>query len=714
IQKIKVWDQEVDTLATDMMYSHEVDTAHQAIAQWYKNEVAIWSFGSLASYAAACEKEKQFAADVLLKIDVHEELDGYDDFVCKALAPEGLALTLGGPGRSWRRSGEGWLPVDTKVQILDSAEEKVLVPWAFLGAFPGDQGRPFFAKACPAQRAECAESRRSKPKERRRLLERRRGGAVRRSLREQKARREDRWYGMTDEASGGLALVPLSGLSGSTIERLLEELDLLRADPDDEELPGLLTFNRIIMHHMVHAGQPHGICMDVGALPDRVKPNPPSNNACRKLLEAASQRERERSTLDEYEACEGVDTMPSKQDDTEQLVQVLAGSRETEFLTLKRIECLLDATRAIRSGSAEVLPEAFEAQNSSVAACAGASFGGNFQVTSPKVTLQAGTLGHSRLDVLERGRSENGIWKQRLKRAPVDWELAPMSHRAGTGDAPIPGLVTSRRNPAYKQRLQKQKEAEAAAEAARRAQIAQVKAAKQLHKSRRRRSPGKRSRSPSRRKEKEVRETSEEREERRSREKKEAEAKALKAQKDAEEKKKRAAEEAENRKRWAEQEAKWAEERRLREEQKKLEEERKVARQQKLKGAFAMADDDEDDEEQRKKELQKKQKSRAPLAAAPASSVVVPAATASRPKAEKDGQDPISLRASLADPSGPRVHSPGEVAEHFRRLSEMKRRFRRTEFGGPRKRTPSRSRSREKYNSARVCIKEKERSRGRD
>merc|ERR1719476_151322 len=66
-------------------------------------------------------------------------------------------------------------------------------------------------------------------------------------------------------------------------------------------------------------------------------------------------------------------------------------------------------------------------------------------------------------------------------------------------------------------------------------------------------------------------------------------------------------------------------------------------------------------------------------------------------------EDAVALRASLADPSAPRSFAPGEVAEHFRRLSEMKRRFRRAEFGGPDKQTRarevSRSRSREKYNS---------------
>lgn len=65
-------------------------------------------------------------------------------------------------------------------------------------------------------------------------------------------------------------------------------------------------------------------------------------------------------------------------------------------------------------------------------------------------------------------------------------------------------------------------------------------------------------------------------------------------------------------------------------------------------------------------------------------------------------QDAISLRASLADPSGPRVHSPGEVAEHFRRLSEMKRRFRRPEFGGP-KRKRSGSRPRQGRSSRPAC-----------
>mmetsp|Transcript_15593 Transcript_15593/g.36937 ORF Transcript_15593/g.36937 Transcript_15593/m.36937 type:complete len:366 (+) Transcript_15593:95-1192(+) len=78
-----------------------------------------------------------------------------------------------------------------------------------------------------------------------------------------------------------------------------------------------------------------------------------------------------RCACSNFEAC--VNATATELESSYQVAQVLAGSRETEFLTLKRIECLLDA---------------FEAQNSSVAACAGA-FGGNFQVTSPKVTLEA-------------------------------------------------------------------------------------------------------------------------------------------------------------------------------------------------------------------------------------------------------------------------------------------------------------------------------------
>jgi len=255
IQKIKVWDQEVDPMAIDMAYSHEVSQAHQTMAQWYKNEMDVYSFGSLASYAAACVQDPRFAADLLLKIDVHDELDGYDDFVCKALDSDGLALTLGGPGKSWRRSGDGWLPVDVKCAILDSAEEKVLVPWAFMGSFPGAQDRePFFAAAEPA-RAECFVSSRRESLQRRKPSMRygrtgrrgRRGRGRRKDEKEEKS--EGRWYTMTDELSDGLALT-------TGIEDLLDEVDLdvvganvgllsqldALEEEEDEDLPGLVVF----------------------------------------------------------------------------------------------------------------------------------------------------------------------------------------------------------------------------------------------------------------------------------------------------------------------------------------------------------------------------------------------------------------------------------------------------------------------------------------
>jgi len=230
-------------MATDMMFASEVDSAHQNFAQWYAGEIAVWSFGSLASYAAACEKDTRFGANLLLKLDVHDELDGYDDFVCKALVEDGLALTLGGPGKSWRRSGAGWFPVDTKCDILDAAEEKVQMPWAFMGAFPGDQDRQhFFTKGCPAQRADCSECRRG-PGERRpgrpRVSHRRRRGSSKqhdwRSADSQKS--EGRWYDMADEDTACYReKVPRdmpNQQTAASIETLLAGLDLpsLSSDP---------------------------------------------------------------------------------------------------------------------------------------------------------------------------------------------------------------------------------------------------------------------------------------------------------------------------------------------------------------------------------------------------------------------------------------------------------------------------------------------------
>lgn len=297
-----------------------------------------------------------------------------------------------------------------------------------------------------------------------------------------------------------------------------------------------------------------------------------------------------------------------------------------------------------------------------------------------------------------------------------------MAHRAGTADAPIPGLITSRRNPAYRLKPRPKEHAGQSSSTASGVKGREALKAIAQAASRRRRSQSRsRQVSPTR--------TAEE--ERRSRERREEEERERRDREDVEAQKRKKEEEEAQRKRWAEQEAKWAEERRLREEQRRLEEQRQADRQKKLKGAFAMEDEldeNEEEDQERARELAERQRRRAAAAAnavpallpsvaagsgaspgvgsfSPATTQALPGPTLSKPTAAASissgsPEDAVRLRASLADPSAPRMHAPGEVAEHFRRLSEMKRRFRRAEFGGPdRRREPSRSRSRDKYNS---------------
>lgn len=304
-----------------------------------------------------------------------------------------------------------------------------------------------------------------------------------------------------------------------------------------------------------------------------------------------------------------------------------------------------------------------------------------------------------------------------------------MAHRAGTGDAPIPGLITSRRNPAY--RLKPRPKAPELP-----GMPQEVRVSKRS-KEERRRSPSpvnKRLRAPSPPK----RDVEEEERARRRAEREVAEqARQDQEKKDNEDRKR--ADQEEIKKRWQDQEAKWAEERKNREAQRKIEEQRQSQRKDKLKGAFATGSDDEDDDHQRARELAEAQRRRAAAAAASTPTILAgPGASGStlgaattmaiaplsgRPAVDEDA-DPIRLRAALADPTAARSFAPGEVAEHFRRLSEMKRRFRRAEFGGPdrsvrreierdvsREKSRSRSRSRgrdgnkDKYNS--VWIKSK-------
>lgn len=132
ISKVRVWDHEVDVNCSYGFYESEMESAASQFAQWYADDLSVWTFGSLGSYVAAVAQDSRFAADLLLRVDVHDEIDGYDDFACKALSGKGLALTLGGPGKSWRRSGGGWKSIDLKCEILDKAEANNARPWCTL------------------------------------------------------------------------------------------------------------------------------------------------------------------------------------------------------------------------------------------------------------------------------------------------------------------------------------------------------------------------------------------------------------------------------------------------------------------------------------------------------------------------------------------------------------------------------------------------------
>lgn len=155
----------------------------------------------------------------------------------------------------------------------------------------------------------------------------------------------------------------------------------------------------------------------------------------------------------------------------------------------------------------------------------------------------------------------------------------------------------------------------------------------------------------------------------------------------------------------AEREAKQLEDARYAEEQRKREEERDQARKRNLKGAFAVSgelDEDERENLERARELAA-QKRRAtesgcsaaiPAIVAPLPQLPVLSARSEPPRLG-EGENALTLRASLADPSATRMCSPGEVAETYRLLQEMKRKFRRADFGGPvaPKRRGGRSRS---------------------
>lgn len=153
-----------------------------------------------------------------------------------------------------------------------------------------------------------------------------------------------------------------------------------------------------------------------------------------------------------------------------------------------------------------------------------------------------------------------------------------------------------------------------------------------------------------------------------------------------------------------EREARQREEMRVAEEKRKSDEKRHSERKKKLKGAFATGDSDEEDEEWKRQrevaERQKKQARTEALSFAAVSAVPLQRSSASTSEATAvvhatalgladlgpgpagGPVDAVSIRAQLADPSASRNFTPGEVADKYKLLQEMKRKFRRSEFGG--------------------------------
>jgi len=144
MRKIQVWDYCVDYASVDGMHADETQRAFSQFTSWFAQDLLVYSFGSLASYTAAVEEDRRFEADLLLQVDVHEEIDGYDDFVKKVLSPQGLALTLGGPGKSWRRQGAKVVEFPVQNEVLAKTEARNKLPWVFFG--PGKIGHDHFCE----------------------------------------------------------------------------------------------------------------------------------------------------------------------------------------------------------------------------------------------------------------------------------------------------------------------------------------------------------------------------------------------------------------------------------------------------------------------------------------------------------------------------------------------------------------------------------------
>jgi len=294
---------------------------------------------------------------------------------------------------------------------------------------------------------------------------------------------------------------------------------------------------------------------------------------------------------------------------------------------------------------------------------------------------------------------------------------------AGTHDMPIPGIVTSRRQPRPKRKAEPARpepvfdlKAEMKAYRAAQAADATAKRRRKRDRSRRRRDDEKgaqaaddveRSRSHSRKGGSSsssdsgvAKETAQEQAERKI-EAEEAEEERLR--KETEERWKAAQEERDARQR---------EEVRLAAERRSNDEKKHQARKQKLKGAFTTGESDGEDEEEKirrdKAEFLKMQKkalqsadlpmlSRPDVSATPAAAMDLALAITGPGRAS---QDAIAIRAQLADPAARGNFTPGEVADKYKLLAEMKRKFRSPALGGSgaQEREKPRNRSRSRRN----------------
>ena len=81
----------------------------QQIADWF-HDVDIVSCCSLQDLVKLAQEDNRFEADLLLRLDSHEELDGFDAIAKKLLKKQGLALSLP-RGKSWQRQGAKVLEV---------------------------------------------------------------------------------------------------------------------------------------------------------------------------------------------------------------------------------------------------------------------------------------------------------------------------------------------------------------------------------------------------------------------------------------------------------------------------------------------------------------------------------------------------------------------------------------------------------------------------